>query len=65
MSQVLAGEAALITGANRGLGLAIARAFVQAGADVFLCARDGGKLGEAHAALAAQAMSRTTKDRWD
>ena len=36
----LAGRAAIITGASQGLGLAIARAFVQAGADVILCARD-------------------------
>ncbi|MCX6065722.1 MAG: SDR family NAD(P)-dependent oxidoreductase [Chloroflexi bacterium] len=44
MSGVLQGRAALITGANQGLGQAIARAFVQAGADVMLCARDEGKL---------------------
>jgi NAD(P)-dependent dehydrogenase (short-subunit alcohol dehydrogenase family) len=39
-SQPLAGRAALITGANRGLGLEIARGFVAAGASVMLCARD-------------------------
>ena len=36
----LEGRAALITGANRGFGLAIAEAYVDAGADVMLCARD-------------------------
>ena len=36
----LAGKVALITGANRGLGLEISRAFLAAGADVALGARD-------------------------
>jgi len=36
----LAGRAALITGASQGLGLAIARAYVDAGASVLVCARD-------------------------
>lgn len=44
---VLIGRAALITGANQGLGLAIARAFVKAGASVMLCARDEKLLAEA------------------
>jgi len=36
----LAGRAALITGGNRGLGLEIASAFVEAGASVMITARD-------------------------
>ncbi len=44
MTSVLKGRAAVITGANRGLGEAIARAFVNAGADVLLCARDEPRL---------------------
>jgi len=36
----LHGRAAIISGASQGLGLAIARAYVSAGADVLLCARD-------------------------
>ena len=40
----LAGRTAIITGANQGLGEAIAYAYVQAGASVFLCARDASKL---------------------
>ena len=44
MSAVLKGRAAVITGANQGLGEAIATAYVLAGADVFLCARDESKL---------------------
>jgi NAD(P)-dependent dehydrogenase (short-subunit alcohol dehydrogenase family) len=47
MSNALKGRAAIITGANQGLGKAIAHAFVQAGADVMLGARDEMKLVEA------------------
>jgi NAD(P)-dependent dehydrogenase (short-subunit alcohol dehydrogenase family) len=43
-SQPLSGRAALITGANRGLGLEIAHGFVAAGASVMLCARDADQL---------------------
>ena len=52
---VLAGRSALITGANQGLGLAIARAFVEAGANVVLCARDAVLLEKARAEVAALA----------
>jgi 3-oxoacyl-[acyl-carrier protein] reductase len=51
----LAGRSALITGANQGLGLAIARAYVAEGASVFLCARSVALLDEAGAGLAAEA----------
>lgn len=51
----LEGRAAIITGANRGLGLAIAEAYVKAGADVMLCARDAGALAAAREAVAASA----------
>jgi NAD(P)-dependent dehydrogenase (short-subunit alcohol dehydrogenase family) len=40
----LDGRAAVITGANQGLGEAIARAYVNAGANLLLCARDEKKL---------------------
>jgi len=43
----LKGRNALITGASQGLGLAMARAYVQAGASVMLCARDGVALNDA------------------
>jgi len=46
MNNSLKGRAAIITGANQGLGKAIAMAFVRAGADVLLCARDRAKLAE-------------------
>ena len=54
-SAVLAGRVALITGANQGLGLAIARAYVDAGASVLLCARNAGLLDTVRATLAAVA----------
>jgi NAD(P)-dependent dehydrogenase (short-subunit alcohol dehydrogenase family) len=36
----LIGRAAIVTGANRGLGLSIAAAYLDAGADLCICARD-------------------------
>lgn len=53
MTRALEGRAALITGASQGLGLAIARAFVEAGASVIICARDAALLDRARAGLAA------------
>jgi len=46
MSLILENRVAIITGANQGLGESIAYAFVQAGANVMLCARDESKLAE-------------------
>jgi len=51
MSFSLSGKVAIVTGANQGLGLEIARHFVQLGASVVLCARDRGLLDEAREAL--------------
>ncbi|MDP6828448.1 MAG: glucose 1-dehydrogenase [Pseudomonadales bacterium] len=42
----LAGRTALVTGASRGIGRAIAMAFVREGAAVYLTARDDGRLRE-------------------
>ena len=47
MSYSLQGRGAIITGGNQGLGLVIARAYVQAGASVLLCARDANLLEKA------------------
>jgi len=55
MTGALQGRSALITGASMGLGLAIARAYVEAGANVLVCARDGGPLDEALGELAGLA----------
>jgi NAD(P)-dependent dehydrogenase (short-subunit alcohol dehydrogenase family) len=55
MTHSLSGRSALITGASQGLGLAIARAYVQAGASVMLCARDEPLLARARDEVAALA----------
>jgi len=55
MTGVMQARSALITGASMGLGLAIARAYVQAGANVVVCARDGGPLGDALSELTSLA----------
>src|SRR6187549_516266 len=51
----LEGRAAVITGANQGLGFAIAEAYVAAGAHVLICARDQAKLAGALCELAKTA----------
>jgi 3-oxoacyl-[acyl-carrier protein] reductase len=51
----LAGRSAIITGANRGLGQAIAAQFVRAGASVLLTARDGDLLEQVRSELTAHA----------
>lgn len=51
MGKVLSGKAAIITGANQGLGLEIAKTYVLAGADVMLCARNAAMLEQAQADL--------------
>ena len=48
---VLEGKVALVTGANRGIGLAIARRLGQMGARVSICARDQSKLEQSAASL--------------
>jgi len=47
----LTGRVALITGGSKGLGLAMARIFVEAGAGVFLCSRHAAELETAAASL--------------
>ncbi len=53
------GRAALITGASRGLGLAMAKKFACSGADVAICARRGDVLEEARAEVAAVSGGKT------
>jgi NAD(P)-dependent dehydrogenase (short-subunit alcohol dehydrogenase family) len=57
MTKVLTGKVAIITGANQGLGLEIARKFVLAGADVLLCARNVHLLQEVQTELSKLAAS--------
>jgi NAD(P)-dependent dehydrogenase (short-subunit alcohol dehydrogenase family) len=51
----LAGRNAVITGGNQGLGLAIAEAYIKAGARVLICARGEGLLEDARRALVLMA----------
>ncbi len=44
MTSELSGRVAIVTGASRGLGLAIASRFAWAGADLVICARDAERL---------------------
>ncbi|HEY5577636.1 MAG TPA: SDR family NAD(P)-dependent oxidoreductase, partial [Deferrimonas sp.] len=49
----LTGKAALVTGASKGLGRAMALGLAKAGCDLALCARDAEGLRETRAAAAA------------
>ena len=51
--KVLAGRGAIVTGGSMGLGFAIAEAFVEAGANVLICARNPSELAAARDRLAA------------
>jgi 3-oxoacyl-[acyl-carrier protein] reductase len=53
----LAGQVALVTGASRGIGLAIARSLGRLGATLSLSARDGARLDEAVAQLSREGVS--------
>ena len=46
MPKILSGKVAIVTGANQGLGLSIAKKYVLAGADVMLCARNASLLND-------------------
>ncbi len=55
MSRVLENRCAIVTGASQGLGLTIARKFLDAGASLLICARDAGLLDRSAQELAQAA----------
>ena len=60
MNQPLAGRTAIVTGSSEGLGRAIASAYVAAGANVLMCARDAARLDQALADVLKSAPSSQT-----
>jgi NAD(P)-dependent dehydrogenase (short-subunit alcohol dehydrogenase family) len=60
MSDILSGQAALITGGGSGIGLACARYLVRDGASVTIMGRSADRLHEAEQSLAADAASGAT-----
>jgi NAD(P)-dependent dehydrogenase (short-subunit alcohol dehydrogenase family) len=59
MSDFLKGKRALVTGASKGIGYAVAEALLGAGANVVVCARDEGRLAEAVQRLKNKAPAAT------
>ena len=58
MTTEFAGKTAIVTGASRGIGFAVARMFAARGAGVIMVARDAARLADAAADVAAQTGSR-------
>ncbi|GHG05640.1 MULTISPECIES: SDR family NAD(P)-dependent oxidoreductase [Amycolatopsis] len=60
--QALSGRVALVTGGTRGIGLATARALVEAGATVVLTGRDEARAKEAAASVGASGLALDVTD---
>lgn len=58
MNDFLHGKRAIVTGASKGIGLAVAHALLQQGADVLICARNEDSLNAALSELKAAAPQR-------
>lgn len=63
MNQFLSGKKAIVTGGSKGIGLAIAKALLEEGADVLLCARNEESLASAVSQLKAAAPERRVVGR--
>lgn len=61
-TNVLQGKTAIVTGATQGLGREIARVYVQAGASLFICARDPDLLRAAQQELSQSLLPGQTVD---
>ena len=61
----LDGRSAIITGASKGLGLAMAKEFAASGADVAILARDPAGLAEAKALVSAGAKGKVATFQCD
>jgi NAD(P)-dependent dehydrogenase (short-subunit alcohol dehydrogenase family) len=57
----LTGKVALVTGGSKGLGLAMARGFAEAGADIIICSR---KQAELEAALPQILDGTKSRGKW-
>ncbi|MBV9158733.1 MAG: SDR family oxidoreductase [Acidobacteriaceae bacterium] len=63
MSEILRGKRAIVTGASKGIGLAVAKAILAEGGDVVICARDEKRLERALVDLRSGAPGRKVAGR--